>query len=538
MLTPSCPIVGIGASAGGLTALKSLFNVIPNDTGAAFVVIQHLDPRHESLTAEILTRSTTMPAVQIVDGMKVQANHVYVIPPNAYLTLDDHIFKLNKPVLHHGLRMPIDTFLWSLAEQHEDRAIAIIVSGTGSDGTLGLRGVKGSGGMVLAQSPDSADYAGMPNNAIATGLVDFICPVQEMPTHIKQYLQHSYLRKQTNTKQDVDIPKEEKSHLNAILTFLKNNIGHDFRAYKQGTLGRRISRRMELNHLKTMPEYLSFMRKNEGEANLLFKDLLIGVTAFFRDPEAFTAFEQKVIIPLVESKHNDQPIRVWIPGCATGEEAYSIAMLLVENLDKSNKHCNIQVFASDIDETALTYGRAGLYPENIAANVSETRLLRFFNKEDHSYRVKKSLRELVTFAGQNLISDPPFSNLDIISCRNLLIYLSAEVQSKILALFHFALRENGHLFLGHSETSSQQEVLFKSLTKKWRIYQRTGPARSTSSIQFPIASESKRTPSPFAHKQIFDKNKLRLGEVAQQFLLQEFAPAAVLVNAKNQILHF
>lgn len=534
----SCPIVGIGASAGGLDALKNLFKAMPNDIGAAFVVIQHLDPKHESLTAEILTRSTTMPAVQVVDGMTVEANHVYVIPPNAYLTLDDHCFKLNKPVLHHGLRMPIDTFLWSLAEQHEERAIAIIVSGTGSDGTLGIRAIKGSGGLVLAQSPDSADYEGMPSSAVATGLVDFTCPVQEMPAHLKHYLQHPYITKQTDTKRDGDIPKDEKSQLTAILTFMKNRIGHDFREYKLGTLGRRIARRMELHHLKTIPKYLSFMRKNEDEANLLFKDLLISVTAFFRDTEAFSAFEQKVIIPLVASKHDDQPIRVWIPGCATGEEAYSIAMLLVEHLEKTNKHCRIQIFASDIDETALSHARIGLYPENIKASVSETRLQRFFRKEDQSYRIKKSLRELVTFASQNLISDPPFSNLDLISCRNLLIYLSAEIQSKVLALFHFALRENGNLFLGHSETSSQQESLFKPLAKKWRIYQRTGPASSTSSVEFPIASRITRSIQPLVGKQVYDKNQLRLGDVAQQFLLHEFAPAAVLVNIKHQIVHF
>ena len=538
MTESSCPIVGIGASAGGLAALKNLFEALPNDSGAAFVVIQHLDPKHESLTAEILTRSTTMPAVQVVDGMTVQANHVYVIPPNTYLTLDGHSIKLNKPVLHHGLRMPIDTFFWSLAEQHEDRAIAIIVSGTGSDGTLGIRAIKGSGGLVLAQSPDSADYEGMPSSAIATGLVDFTCLVKEMPAHIKHFLQHPHIIKQIDTKRDAGIPKDEKSQLSDILAFVKNHTGHDFRDYKLGTLGRRIARRMAFHHLKTMPDYLSFMRKNEDEANLLFKDLLISVTAFFRDPEAFPTLEQKVIIPLVASKHDDQTIRVWIPGCATGEEAYSIAMLLVEHLEKTNKHCSIQIFASDIDETALSYGRTGLYPENIAASVSEERLDRFFSKEDNSYRIKKSLRELVTFANQNLISDPPFSNIDLISCRNLLIYLSAEVQSKVLALFHFALRENGNLFLGHSETSNQQDSLFKPLSKKWRIYQRTGPARSTSSVQFPIASRITRSMPPFVGKQVYDKNQLCLGDVAQQFLLQEFAPAAVLVNVKHQVVHF
>ena len=533
-----CPIVGIGASAGGLAALKSLFKAMHCDSGAAFVVIQHLDPKHESLTAEILSRSTDMPVEQIVDGMIAQANHVYVIPPNAYVSLKDHRFQLDEPVLHHGLRMPIDTFLWSLAEQHTARAIAIIVSGTGSDGTLGLRAIKGSGGLVLAQSPKSAEYDGMPRSAIATGLVDIICSVQEMANHLKHYLLHPYIREQLGNKADSAIPKDEKAQLDAILILLLTRSGHDFRVYKHGTLGRRIVRRMGLHHLKNMADYLSFLREHDDEATLLFKDLLIGVTAFFRDPEAFAALVQKVIVPLIETKHLDESIRVWIPGCATGEEAYSIAMLLVEHQEKTNKYGRIQIFASDIDEEALTTGRAGLYPENIAASVSESRLQRFFTKEDHSYRIDKSLRELVTFANQNLISDPPFSNLDLVSCRNLLIYLSAEVQGKVLALFHFALRENGSLFLGHSETSSQQEHLFQPMAKKWRIYRRSGVARSSSSVDFPIGSRMARSIPPFISKQASGKDQLHLSDIAQQYLLQEFAPAAVLVNNKYQIVHF
>jgi two-component system CheB/CheR fusion protein len=533
-----CPVVGIGASAGGLASLKSLFKAMPNDSGAVFVVIQHLDPKHESLTAEILTRSTTMPVVQVVDGMTAEANHVYVIPPNAYLTLNDYNFILDKPVLHHGLRMPIDTFLWSLAEQHEDHAIAIIVSGTGGDGTLGLRAIKGSGGLVLAQSPDSAEYDGMPRSAIATGLVDITCPIQEMPEHIQHYLRHPYIRKIAISKQGADIPTNERAQLSAILALLQSKTGHDFRVYKHGIFERRIARRMGLHHLENMEDYLSFLRKHEDETSLLFKNLLIGVTTFFRDPEAFSALEQKVLVPLMNTKHSDETIRVWIPGCATGEEAYSIAMLLVEQLEETNKHCSIQVFASDIDEVALGVGRAGLYPENIAGGISEKRLQRFFSKEDRSYRVNKSLRELVTFASQNLISDPPFSNLDLISCRNLLIYLSADVQSKVLALFHFALRKNGCLFLGHSETSSQQDRLFKPIAKKWRIYKRSDVDRSTTGVDFPIGSRMVRAIPTIVGKQGYGADQLRLGEVAQQYLLQEFAPAAVLVNTRHQILHF
>jgi two-component system CheB/CheR fusion protein len=534
MAVNKCPIVAIGASAGGLVALKAFFHHLPDDTGAAFVVIQHLDPKHESLTAEILARCTAMPSVQVRNGMHIEPNRLYVIPPNAYLTLNDDSFRLDEPVLHHGLRMPIDTFLWSLAEHHEEHAIAIIVSGTGSDGTLGIRAIKGSGGLVMAQSPTSAEYDGMPRSAINTNLVDIICAVEEMPQHLNAYLQNPYIKASDTRDQKITVPESENVHVNAILSLLQTRIGHDFRVYKSGTMARRIVRRMGLQHFNTLPDYLEFLRQHEDEVTLLFNDLLIGVTAFFRDKEAFVALEKHVITPLVHSKQVDAPIRVWIPGCSTGEEAYSIAMILIEQLEIAQKHCPIQVFASDIDDNALSMARGGLYPENIAANVSAARLQRFFSREGHQYRVSKSLRETVTFATHNLIGDPPFSNLDLITCRNLLIYLTPAVQSKVLALFHFALQPKACLFLGHSETASQQESLFQPIARKWRIYRRLGEGR-TANLEFPSG------PRPNLKRPDIDptsSRQTRLSDVTQQYLLQEYAPAAVLVDQKHQVLHF
>ena len=534
MRVPLCPIVGIGASAGGLDALKALFQNLPVDTGAAFVVIQHLDPKHESLTAEILTRFTTMPTAQVTAGMLAEPNHVYVIPPNAYLTLKGHALELGKPVLRHGLRMPIDTFLTSLAEQHQERAVAIIVSGTGSDGTLGLRAIKGDGGLVLAQSPDTAQYDGMPRSAIATGLVDIVCPVEEMHKHLTGYLQHAYVIQPASSIESTFVPVADARCMSQILAVLETRIGHDFRVYKQGTLGRRIARRMGLHHIDTLADYLTYLRVHEDEARKLFKDLLIGVTAFFRDSEAFDALDQKVIVPLLARKLADEPIRAWVPGCATGEEAYSVAMLLIEHLNSAAKRSPIQVFASDIDESALSVARTGLYPENVAANLSPERLQRFFTKEDHSYRVNKPLRDTVTFAAQNMSSDPPFSKLDLICCRNLLIYLNADVQRKILELFHFALRDDGYLFLGHSESVNQQEGLFEPLSKKWRIYRRTGLARPPA-VDIALSSRTSQSLAPVRAR---TPGKVNLNAIAQQHLLQEFAPAAVVVDANHHVLHF
>lgn len=536
---PHCPVVGIGASAGGLEALKAFFNLLLPDSGAAFVVIQHLDPNHKSMTADILSRSTTMPTVEVTDGTAIEANHVYVIPPNHYLKIEDHTLVLSDALRRKGLRMPIDAFFWSLAEQRQHAAVAIILSGTGSDGSLGLRAVKGNGGLVIVQDPASAQYDGMPRSAIATGMADRVCAIENMPRELCEYLRHPYIKQppidEDHDQQSLEI---EGDKLRFILSLLQVRTGLDFRAYKSGTLERRINRRMGLHRIDTLDEYLKFLKQHPEEPTALIQDLMIGVTAFFRDPEAFAVLEAEAINPLIASKTNDDPIRVWIPGCTTGEEAYSIAMLLAEKLKSADKHCPLQIFATDIDDNAVAIARAGLYPENIATNLSSQRLQNFFHKEDHHYRVNKALRETLTFATQNLISDPPFSRLDLISCRNLLIYLKPDIQKKVLQAFHFSLRSQGYLFLGHSETANQPDGLFKPVDKKWRLFQRRNNSHITAEINIPlsatrrVSSDNLRPPPTHANDQS------RWTELAQQLLLREYAPAAVLVDNRYQILLF
>jgi two-component system, chemotaxis family, CheB/CheR fusion protein len=528
------PIVAIGASAGGLDALKQFFRTMPADTGAAFVVIQHLDPNHESLTAEILTRFTEMPTRQVADGMHVEPNHIYVIPPNTYLSLKGHEFHLGKPILQHGVRMPIDAFLSSLSEQLNEKSIAIIVSGTGSDGNLGLRAIKAAGGLAIAQAPETAQYDGMPRSAIATGMVDIVCPVEEMHGHLLAYLNHAYVAQSNGRQKTVPTADGDSRGLDKVLAELGRRLGHDFREYKLGTMARRVSRRMSLHGIHNVDDYLAYLRENQPEARLLFKDLLIGVTSFFRDPDAFGSLDRKVIAPMIESKPADEAVRIWVAGCSTGEEAYSLAMLVIEHCEKNHQHRPIRIFASDIDESSLAVARAGVYPDSVTADISAQRLQRFFSKEDHTYKVGKELRETVTFAVQNLLDDPPFSNIDLISCRNLLIYLNADAQRKILGIFHFALRKNGYLFLGHSETASQREGLFEPLVKKWRIFRRSD-AVSAPVLRLSTSAKNVRAIAA-AHPQRAESQ--RLEEIARQQLLLEFAPAAVMINRHRHILLF
>ncbi|MXP48258.1 PAS domain S-box protein [Altererythrobacter luteolus] len=531
----SFPIVAIGASAGGLRALEALLDQLPADTGAAYVVIQHLDPDHQSLTAEILDRHTEMPVVQAAQDMMIEPDHVYVIPPNAYLTLDGHRCVLGKAVLQNGLRMPIDEFFRSLANQHAELGVAIIASGAGSDGSQGLRDVKGAGGIVLVQDPDTAQYDGMPRSAIATQLVDVVCPIEEIPAHLVRYLSHPYVEKDADEDGE-KLSESDEASLRSILALLQSRIGCDFRNYKRGTITRRISRRMGLRHCETTSDYADYLREHPDEIKELYRDLLISVTAFFRDPEAFEALDKTVLSKLVEEKPEGEPIRIWVPGCATGEEAFSIAMLLTEHLEKAHKHNTVQIFASDLDETALSIARTGVYPESLVADVPADKLRRFFVKEDGLYRVSKQIREIITFAVQNIISDPPFSRLDLVSCRNLLIYLKSDMQRSVLGNFHFALRDGGYLFLGQSETVSQNETLFTPLDKRWRIYQRLPlaqqgvPRFSVGQLTRPSAIEVHKPSRPAEYS--------RFKELIQQQLLEKYSPAAVLVDARNSILYY
>jgi two-component system CheB/CheR fusion protein len=531
---PGPPVVGIGASAGGLDAFKKFFAAMPPDSGIAFVLVPHLDPAHESLMVELLARHTTMPVIEVENDMPVEANHVYIIPPNQYMTIHGGILRLTGPVERHAAQTSIDLFLRSLADDQQERSICIILSGTGSHGTLGLKAVKAAGGMAMVQDPTTALYEHMPQSAIATGLADYILPVEQMPEILVRYVQHAYLNSGTR----IEAAPEAADHLLEVLALLRTRTKFDFRCYRKKMLSRRIERRMGLNHFDGIPEYLAFLRDHPEELQQLVKDLFISVTSFFRDPEAFQQLADQVIAPLVQSKKDDTVIRVWVPGCATGEEPYSIAMLLLEQLASAHKNCRVQIFATDVDKDALEVARQGLYPASITADVLPKRLAHFFLKVDeHTYQVNKQLRETMTFAVQNLISDAPFSKLDLISCRNLLIYLEPDVQKKAVTLFHFALSAGGFLFLGASETIGRQVDLFEPLSKKWRLYRRIGPTRPER-VDFPIVATTEARGTIRRPAEAGNVQPINFAEVTQRLLLEQFAPAAVLINRKYEVFYY
>ncbi|MGH7847669.1 MAG: chemotaxis protein CheB, partial [Candidatus Binatia bacterium] len=526
----SFPIVGIGASAGGLEALKEFFTAMPADSGMAFVVIQHLNPSHVSHMSELLAKFTEMKAVEAEDRMALEPNSVYTIPANKFLALAEGTLHLTEPVKRDGMRMPIDFFFRSLAEDQPEKAICVLLSGSGSDGTLGLREIRGAGGMIIAQDPETAQFDSMVRSAIATGLVDYVLPAAEMPGALIKYAQQSYVR--AGNKAETE---EGTNGLNAIVNLLAEKAQSDFGPYKKTTLLRRIERRMGLNQMNDFSDYLAFLRRDPDEVARLAKDMLINVSSFFRDAEAFVELREKVIAPLIAEKNNNNPLRVWVPGCATGEEAYSIAMLLLEDLGAARKSCPIQLFASDIDPEVVRFAREGLYPKSIAADVSEERLKRFFTKTDKSYQVIKQLREAVIFSAQNMITEPPFSRLDLVSCRNVLIYLEADIQRRIITLFSFALRPRGYLFLGKSDGIAGQSELFLTISPKWHIYRSQGsPQRAVEN--FLLWPEKKAAPGgPLVEK---SRPPLNLADLNLQVLANHFDAAIVLTDERGNILYF
>ena len=518
-------VVGIGASAGGLDAFRRFFSAVPTESGMAFVLVQHLDPSHDSLAAEVIGRYTAMPVAQVEGDTPVEANHVYVIPPGKYLSIGGGNLRLMSPGETGGVRMSIDIFLRTLAADAGERAIGIILSGTGTDGTLGLQAIKAAGGMSIAQDPTTAQYDGMPSSAIAAGAVDHVLPPERMPETVLGFLRHS-----------AHVSAEPaRGDLHDILSILRDQVRFDFRGYKKSTLERRIHRRMSLRRIERVADYVRLLTTEPAEANALFEDLLIRVTSFFRDPDAWRVLQQDVIRPLVERKEAHAGLRAWVPGCATGEEAYSLGITLLEAVHAARKSCAVQVFASDVDQGALELARAGLYPEVIAADLTPERLQRFFVPEGHAYRVVRELREAMAFAPQNLVADPPFSRLDVISCRNLLMYLEPETQRRVLSLLHFALAEGGHLFLGSAETIDHHPGLFEIVSKKWRIYRRIGPTRHDQ-VQFPIALAPSvgRLPEPPPGR----PSAGRLAGAIQHLLLARHAPACVVINRKYEVLFF
>ncbi|MFT5718361.1 MAG: two-component system CheB/CheR fusion protein [Oleiphilaceae bacterium] len=462
-------IVGIGASAGGLEALETFFKSMPDNSGISFVVIVHLDPQHSSILPEILQRTTNLDVITITNNTNVLSNTVYVIPPNHNISiLNGKLQLLNFPEPRTG-NLPIDIFFSSLAQDQGDNAVAIILSGTGSDGSQGLKEIKAESGLVISQDESSAKYDGMPRNAIATGMVDFVLSPENIPEKLIQYS-----RQTTHSELINDEGKTDKLHdaLKQIISLIHRNTGHDFSLYKKNTLFRRIERRMYIHQLNNIDEYLHFLQHNEDEVTTLFKELLIGVTSFFRDKEAFDLLVSSILPNMLEGKPADYIIRIWVSACSTGEEAYSIAICVKEYLNTVNRKLQIQIFATDIDEKAISIARNGIYSENALANVDDTIRNRYFIKENGQYRIIKAIREILIFASQSLIKDPPFTKLDLLSCRNALIYFSAELQKKLFPIFHYSLNENGILFLGSSETTGQFNEYFEILNKKWKFYKR------------------------------------------------------------------
>jgi two-component system, chemotaxis family, CheB/CheR fusion protein len=524
-------IVGIGASAGGLDAFKRFLSAMPPRSGMAFVLVPHLDPDHKSMMPELLARMTAMPVAEAQNGKPVEADRVYVIPPNRYLAIRDGRIRLTAPEEPRPLRTAIDSFLRSLAEHEKERAIGIILSGTGSHGVLGLSAIKLGGGMVMVQDPATAEYDQMPKAAIAAGTVDYVLPPERMPEALLKYGAQPYV-----TADGAEDAAAEATGLTRILALLRARTKYDFRCYRKTMLMRRIQRRMGLAHVQKLSDYVEMLRGEPDEVSALYKDLLIGVTQFFRDPEAFRLLEERVIPELIERQKGELPIRVWIAGCATGEEAYSLGILLLERFAAARRPPTLQIFATDIDEGSLEIARQGIYPESIVADLTAERLKRFFVKVDeHHYQVAKPLRERIVFAPQNLLGDAPFSRLDLISCRNLLIYLEPVVQDKVLALLHFALNDRGYLFLGPAESLGRKQDGFEAVSKKWRVFRRSGGSRREV-VPLPVAPiEEVRahppTPAPPVPSPGF-------GELTQKMLLDEFGPAAVLVDPRYEVLYF
>ncbi|HSM97950.1 MAG TPA: chemotaxis protein CheB, partial [Gallionella sp.] len=470
------PIVGLGASAGGLEAFEQFFRSVPPDSGMAFVLVSHLDPDHVSILTEILQRTTAMPVVEAQDQMAVAPNGVYVIPPNRDMAIFHGALQLNVPEQPRGQRMPIDAFLRSLADDQGENAIGIILSGTGTDGTLGMRAILGAGGVTLVQEPATAKYDGMPVSAIQAGYATHILPVEKMPQVLLAGEHNLAVRR------EVPPTPGATNSMNRILMLLRSATGNDFSMYKMSTIHRRIERRMSQHDIEDIELYARYIKEHPPEARLLIKELLINVTSFFRDAEAFAILKRDILPGLLADKPEDYVIRIWVAGCATGEEAYSIAMLLREHMDETRREFKVQLYATDLDDDAITVARAGIYPPNIAQDVDPERLRRFFIKEDAGYRVKKAIREMVVFAIQNVIKDPPFTRLDLLSCRNLMIYMETELQNRLIPAFHYALKPGGVLFLSPSEGTGKYPELFAPLNRKWKFYRATGTGASNRAL--------------------------------------------------------
>ena len=526
------PVVGIGCSAGGLEALQEFLTHVPEASGWAFIVVQHLDPAHTSALPELLQRITPMTVVEATDGMVIKPDCVHVIPPNADLSLLHGKLHLLEPVAPRGLRLPIDFFLRTLAEDQEARAIGVILSGMGSDGVLGLRAILEKGGLTLVQEPRTAQSDGMPNSAIRDGVADIVAPADALPGRITDFLRHPA----RSHRHDLTPHPKLLNTLDKIVVLLRDRSGTDFSLYKNNTLQRRIERRMAMHRISAPDEYVHYLRANPHELDLLFKELLIGVTSFFRDPETWAFLRTEAIPPLLAERPSGSALRAWVTACSTGEEAYSLAIVFLEALKEIRPPARftLQIYATDLDPAAIDRARKGVFPANISADVSPTQLARYFTLEDGRYRINREVREMVVFATHDIISDPPFTKLDFLLCRNLLIYFGAELQKKLLPLFHYSLNSHGLLLLGNSESIGHHEHLFTPLNNKLRLFQRVDDPNSRSALRLPNYATSTNS---LTNKPLMDTGTDNLGQLTDQLIQQTFSPAAVLVDGNGDILY-
>ena len=530
--TGKFPIVGIGASAGGLEALEQFLGNVPENSGMAYVVIQHLDPTQKGMLPELLQRISSMKVFQVKDRMAVKPNCVYVIPPNKSMSILKGVLHLFEPLEVRGLRLPVDFFLRSLADDQRDLGVGLILSGMGSDGSIGLRAIKEKNGIVMAQDPATAKFDSMPRNAINTVTVDIVAPANELPAKLLDFLKYSLV-----VTSDQDIANKDKSALEKIIILLRTYTGNDFSLYKKSTVYRRIERRMGIHKIDKIAAYTHFLQENPKEVEILFKELLIGVTNFFRDISVWEMLKKEIIPAIIKNMNAGSIVRAWVPACSTGEEAYSLAIVFKEAMENINSHggISIQIFATDLDNEAIETARKGIFPANIAADVSPERLDRYFVPTEDGYRINTEIREMVVFAQHNIIMHPPFTKIDIISCRNLLIYMDTELQKKLLGLFYYSINPEGIIVLGSSETLGAQNHLFTPVVARLKIFKRSITT---------ILPELQNFPTSFSRTKPTNNETLmpvrstpNIQTLADQLLLQHFSPVGVLVNENGDIIY-
>lgn len=527
------PLVGIGASAGGIGALERFFENVPADSGMAFVILLHLDPTRDSIVASMVKKNAKIDVQDIIDASPVEPNNAYMLPPNKNVRLEEGKLFLEKPDAPRGLRLPIDHFFRSLAKAQGEEAIGIVLSGTGTDGTLGLKEIKAHGGIIMVQDPNTTEYSGMPQSAIASIAVDYISSPEQLPGILLSYVENN--ANGTKLKSEYSIEEMDRL-LNQINDLIRDHLGRELSVYKKSTIVRRIERRMALNQINTLDNYITFLKDNPVEVESLFNEVLIGVTHFFRDEDAFRALDEKVISVLLKDRGEDDPIRVWVTGCSSGEEAYSIAMLLDDSINRSGQRIKVQIYATDIDSRAIDKARNGVYPENILAELSPDKIEKYFIKEENVYRVKKTIRRMIVFAQQDTLSDPPFSNIDLISCRNLLIYLRSEIQKRLIELFHYSLKKEGFLFLGTAESITSFNELYEEIDRKQKIFRKKLGGHYLAGFpgQYPSITDFSFRPEMLKPG---GKKISSYRELVENIILDNYSPSAAIINTSHEILY-